>query len=64
MNCIYLFKEIGMLAEIFFLRLEAMRREAEFEEAVRPGKARFVPFSPGTFTHLRERRAGEMARHA
>ncbi len=50
-----------MLAEIFFLRLEAMMRGPE--EATRPRNPRFVPFSPDAFPHVRERRAKDNGKH-
>jgi len=44
-----------MLAEIFFLRLEAMLRASE--EADRAKKHRFVPLSDNVFPTFREKQA-------
>ena len=44
-----------MLAEIFFLRLEAMLRA--WEEADRAKKHRFVPLSDDVFPTFREKQA-------
>jgi hypothetical protein len=51
------FREVAMLAEIFFLRLETMLRSPE--RAIRPRTSRFVPISADAFLDLREKQAGE-----
>jgi hypothetical protein len=54
-------KEAAMQAEIFFLRLETRMRG--LEEASRPRNPRFVPFSPETYSPLRDKQAGESRKH-